>query len=67
MSIGWLIFPGQEFTYAAHGIQLAPNTEIVYTVKRHGKFEKSDFNKNIDSTKKNPQFSSFSYAIVLSI
>ena len=32
MLIGWLIFPGQEFTYAGHGIQLAPNKEIVYTV-----------------------------------
>ena len=31
MSIGWLIFPGQEFTYAGHGIQLAPYKEIVYT------------------------------------
>ena len=31
MLIGWLIFPGQEFTYAGHGIQLAPNKEIVYT------------------------------------
>ena len=28
MLIGWLIFPGQEFTYAGHGIQLAPNKEI---------------------------------------
>ena len=31
MLIGWLIFPGHEFTYAGHGIQLAPNKEIVYT------------------------------------
>ena len=30
-SLDWLIFPVKEFTYADHGIQLAPNKDIAYT------------------------------------
>ena len=30
-SSDWLIFRGQELTYAGHGIWVAPNKEIAYT------------------------------------